>query len=294
MNVNNLPEINVINTVSIGFFGIPNSGKSSLINAMSKKNISIVSNKPQTTQELVDTIFIKDNLQIILLDTPGINYKNVGIRGVVNKVASSAINNSECKFVIVAADKPVVPNINIDFSETYFIITKIDKLSENDLIILTESLHKTYKPREFLFTSIKHPDRIEYLVDFIMQLPSVKKITLSNSTSLSLMEICNLKTKEQLFNLLEKEVPYHCVVDTYDIQEGHRFINAKQNIYVPRVSYRKMILGNDNIKKIRENSQNNISVVIGKRVNLSIQVIIKNIDVHALITDKNISSPIIN
>ena len=57
----------------VAVLGKPNAGKSSLINAIVKEKVSIVSPKPQTTRNNILGIYNDENSQIIFVDTPGIN-----------------------------------------------------------------------------------------------------------------------------------------------------------------------------------------------------------------------------
>jgi small GTP-binding protein len=57
-------------SINISFFGAPNSGKSTLFNALMNQHIAIVSDKPQTTERITDSILQINNMVIHLFDTP--------------------------------------------------------------------------------------------------------------------------------------------------------------------------------------------------------------------------------
>ena len=58
---------------SIGLIGLPNAGKSTLLNSALGQKLSIISSKPQTTRNRILGIYQAENVQIALVDTPGIH-----------------------------------------------------------------------------------------------------------------------------------------------------------------------------------------------------------------------------
>jgi GTP-binding protein Era len=292
-NINNGLQNNIeISQISVGFFGIPNSGKSSLINLLSGNDISIVSALPQTTQELTDSIIIKNNIRLCFIDTPGINFKKNGIRGFVNKVALSAIDRVMYHFIVIDCEKPVLPVIaGFDYSESFFVFTKIDKVPLSKLLLVAKTLSDQHQPKEVFYTSIKHLEKVQVLLEFLETLPTMKKIIeieeSTKKTTESMEKICNIKTKEQLFKLFKKEVPYNVLIKTISIEERERDIIINQTILVPRISYRKMILGDLLIKKIRENSAKSIQKVLNKKIHLYIKVTIEEVNLEVIVAANN-------
>ena len=55
----------------VSLIGRPNTGKSTLLNSILKEKVAIISNKPQTTRNLVQGIYNEDDTQIVFVDTPG-------------------------------------------------------------------------------------------------------------------------------------------------------------------------------------------------------------------------------
>ena len=104
----------------IAILGRPNVGKSTLLNAMLEKKISIISPKPQTTRNAIKGIYTSENSQMIFIDTPGIHKPNTTLGETMNKEAFSSSRDVEAIVLIVDASLP--------FGEgDQFIIDRIDK-----------------------------------------------------------------------------------------------------------------------------------------------------------------------
>ena len=84
--------------------GVPNAGKSSLVNALVKETVTIVTAKPQTTRKRTMGILNKENeYQIIFVDTPGVIESDAGL----NSYLKTELNNSlKDVDVVVAAVAP--------------------------------------------------------------------------------------------------------------------------------------------------------------------------------------------
>ncbi|WP_434337117.1 GTPase Era [Mesomycoplasma conjunctivae] len=80
-------------TCFVSIVGLPNSGKSSLLNTLLDFPISIVSSKSQTTRDLINGIYNEDNLQIVFVDTPGFHKKINNLSNVLNKAVINSIED---------------------------------------------------------------------------------------------------------------------------------------------------------------------------------------------------------
>ena len=116
----------------VTFVGRPNVGKSTLVNAICGKKVSIVSNKPQTTRTRVRGVYHGDDVQIVFVDTPGIHKPVTALGERVNATALDSINDVEVVCLIIDATKPFgrgdqwVAN-NVDMANAFVIINKIDR-----------------------------------------------------------------------------------------------------------------------------------------------------------------------
>ena len=111
--------------------GIPNVGKSTLINSIVGRKVAITTSKPQTTRNIIQGIYNDDDTQIVFVDTPGIHKPNTKLGQTLNKQAYYSMEDTDILLFLVDAteelgkgdmfvidklktvDKPVILVINI-------------------------------------------------------------------------------------------------------------------------------------------------------------------------------------
>jgi tRNA modification GTPase len=158
----------------IAILGPPNSGKSSLLNYLSKRDAAIVSEIAGTTRDIIETHLNLDGYPVVVSDTAGIrNSKNeIEKKGI--KVALNRAEDADLKLVIVSAKK-------VDF-------TKVLKrlLSKNAILVINKSdlvkgkLNKKFKKYEHVFISIKKNSNLNKLILKIKRKLKNKFITSEN------------------------------------------------------------------------------------------------------------------
>ena len=87
----------------VSIVGKPNVGKSTLMNAIFNKKISIITNKSQTTRNSIDQVYEDENCQIIFVDTPGIHKPVKRLGTVMNKASYDAIRGADVALFLVDA-----------------------------------------------------------------------------------------------------------------------------------------------------------------------------------------------
>jgi GTPase len=124
-------------TVSI--LGLPNAGKSTLLNALLGTKVAIVAPKPQTTRTTIQGVMHMPRAQVVFLDTPGIHKSDTLInRRMMESVRGAAQDRDLLLFVADAgrapgdAEKNAIDLIKSAGTKAFLILNKIDRLSTKE------------------------------------------------------------------------------------------------------------------------------------------------------------------
>lgn len=272
----------------VAIIGLPNVGKSTLMNALLGQKISITTAKPQTTRKRILGILSEENFQIIFLDTPGIlkpNYllqekmmdevqlsiKDADIFVIIYDVSSIAsLKESEENEII----KKIIEN---DFQKKILVLNKIDTLPQEKTVALIEKYENTKQFISVIPISANKNFNLERLKNDIVEcLPESPKfyddeIVSDETERFFVTEII----REKIFELYEDEVPYSCEVLIADYKEREHskdFISAE--IVVERESQKPIIIGKAGraIKELGEMSRKSIEAFLDKEVYLELRV----------------------
>lgn len=275
----------------VSIVGLPNVGKSTLLNAILKQKISIVTPKPQTTRKKILGILTEADYQIIFLDTPGIvkpayllhekmleevneSIKDADVIVLISDVSSEGrIKESEeneiIKELIAQKKKPIILALN-----------KVDSITQEQ----AQQLVNHYESLRQFNAVVPIAASLNFNVDRLIQeivalLPEGEKyypddIISEASERFFVSEII----REKIFELYEDEIPYSTEVIIADFKErttGKDFISAE--IIVERDSQKPIIIGKEGkaIKKLGEAARKAIEEFLQKEVYLELRVKVK-------------------
>ena len=277
--------------INISFFGTPNSGKSTLFNALLDKHVAIVSDKPQTTNRVTAGMLNIGPMTINLYDTPGISFlKNTGLRGVLNEVAWTQLDNNNYNVFVVPANKATIPQEFIDkIDNLIVIITKIDMIRKDKIPGVIEKINDLYEPKDILCVSAKYDRGVDYLLNYFLSLPH--RLQLSDEAKLQMdgqeflqdqtittfinedKEMLAVDmTREAIFNILQREIPYYIEIENINWKEGPKGVHIEQLLWVPNVQYRIIIYSQQHLEHIKKRASAALKDLWNKEVFLKIQV----------------------
>ncbi len=251
----------------VNILGVPNSGKSTLINKLVGKKVSIVSHKVQTTRFCIRgicTYSFKDlsKSQIILIDTPGIFSAKRRLDKAMVSAAWSELKHSD-KVIFIHDVSKSIKNNSLNVMKEIFkikkkvilVLNKIDLLTKHKLLKQISHFKELYDFEKVFLVSAKNGSGCDQLIEFLaMSMPSHPLMYDDNTISdLPLSILASEITREKLFKNLNKELPYNLMVETekWDIRSD-KSINIQQTIFVNKSSHKPIILGKagQNIKRI--------------------------------------------
>ena len=272
----------------ISIVGKPNVGKSTIINSILEKKVSITSRKSQTTRNNILGIKTVGNKQMIFIDTPGMHVKSKKtMNKILNKSAQSIIEDSDIVLFVLQRlsldkeDQLIIEKLKESEQKTICVINKIDQIDDkNKLLPLIDKLSSQYPFIEILLVSAKTNDGMGDLVETIKNhLPENQHIYDENfqiNTSEDKFMISEL-IREKIIRRLGDELPHDTFVKIDDINNKTDIIEVYATIFVNRQSQKQIVIGAGGkiLKNIGEQSRIEIEEYLNKKVFLKTWVKVK-------------------
>lgn len=264
----------------VTLLGAPNAGKSTLVNTMVGAKVSIVSPKVQTTRSRVRGIVVKDDCEIVLVDTPGIFKPKRRLDRAMVAAAWQEAEYTDLRVLMVDArrgvdddTRAIVDSLKKNKLAAVLVLNKIDLVKPEKLLELSAQLNALHDFSETFMLSASTGEGVKEFEDRIAaQMPESPFMFPADQVSdlpnrLLAAEI----TREKLYMNLNQELPYVTTVLTdswKDLDNGA--IRLDQTIYVEREKQRQIVLGKNGamIKKIGMQARKELENLFECRVHL--------------------------
>lgn len=274
----------------VTIIGEPNVGKSTLMNALLRQKISIVSPKAQTTRHKILGILSTEEYQMIFLDTPGIMKPKYMLQEVMMESAASAIADADVLLYMIDATKPEELEHGEAFAKlkgldkpVFLVINKIDQINKQELLPMIGMYSNAFSFKEIFPTSALKRDGTDELVAAVAQLLPEHQpyfptdVVSEQSERFFVSEII----REKIFFATKEEIPYSTTVDIEEFKERDpdapgakrkTFISA--NIYVERDSQKGILIGKKGamLKEIGAKARKDIETLLQHPVFLELHV----------------------
>ena len=275
------------NARSCGFvalIGAPNSGKSTLTNALVGAKVSIVTHKAQTTRGPVRGIALTGNAQVILVDTPGIFQPKRRLDRAMAQAAWERAGDADIVALVIDAQRglddtlePLLSHLPEVKRPAIAILNKIDLVAKPDLLHLAADISMLRRFDQVFMVSALTGSGVDGLRAYLAGAvpPGPWLFPEDQLTDASLRQTAAEITREKLFLRLHDELPYTLTVETADWKElADGSIRIEQTIYVERESQRKIVLGakGRTIKEIGSAARAEIGEMAGTPVHLFLLV----------------------
>ncbi|MBZ8178430.1 GTPase Era [Corynebacterium poyangense] len=278
----------------ISFVGRPNTGKSTLTNALVGQKIAITANQPETTRHPIRGLVHRENAQIIVVDTPGLHRPRTLLGERLNDMVKDTYADVDVIGICIPADEKIGPGDRwiIDAVKRVAprtpllgIVTKIDKVSRDHVAEQLVNVHEFLGGDiDVVPVSASSGEQIDVLVDVITTLlPEGPRFypedhVTDEDTMTRLAEII----REAALTGLREELPHSVAVEIDEIlphpeREGVQNVHAV--IYVERPGQRKILAGPDNrrLRRIVYQARPEIMDILGSNVYLDLRIkVLKN------------------
>jgi GTP-binding protein Era len=268
----------------VALIGVPNAGKSTLVNALVGAKVSIVSRKVQTTRALVRGIAMVDQTQIIFVDTPGIFSPKRRLERAMVTSAWGGAGEADAVGLVIDARKGIDTDVEAllqSLSEwkkpIHLILNKVDLVDPPHLLTLAEMLNARIAFRETFMVSATTGSGVDRVRShFAALMPVGPWLYPEDQVSDAPMRMLAAEiTREKLFERLHDELPYRSTVETDQWQQRKDgSVRIEQTIFVERESQRMIVLGKagQTIKAIGAASRKDIAEEIETPVHLFLHV----------------------
>lgn len=267
----------------VSFVGRPNVGKSTLINQIVGSKIAIISDKPQTTRNIIQGIYNDDETQIVFVDTPGIHKPTHKLGQILNRGAYYSIEDVDVVCLLVDAkaglgkgDKYVIERLKNINKPVILVINKIDGLSKDEIFLKINEYKDLYNFKEIVPISALKNKNVDELIKVIKEYlkDNIKYFDDSMITNRSMQFMIAETVREKILWLTKEEVPHSvtCVVEKIVKDKDKNIINVA--IIVDRDALKKIIIGKGGsmIKKIGTLARKDLEEILGTKVYLELYV----------------------
>ena len=271
----------------VSIIGKPNVGKSTILNSILQKKVSITSRKSQTTRNNILGVKTQKNKQIIFIDTPGMHIKSQKtMNKILNKSAQSIIEDSNIILFVLQRlsfekeDELILKRLKDTNQKTFCVINKIDQVdNKNKLLPFIKKISSMHTFQDILLVSAKAMDGLDDLVAKIMSnLPENKHLygdsfNINNDEKFMLSELI----REKIIRKLGDELPHDTFVQIDLIKEKKDITEIHATIYVNRKSQKQIVIGSagETLKSIGMQSREEMEKYLNKKVFLKTWVKVK-------------------
>lgn len=240
----------------VSLVGRPNVGKSTLLNVMCGKKLSIVSNKPQTTRRQVRGVYNADGVQVVFVDTPGIHKPVTALGERVNSAALETVGEVDVSCLVIDATKPFGRGDQwvadkLDMPNAFVVVNKVDRASQEQVLAQLQAV-SVLGAAEYFPVSARTGAGIAALLEAIAARMPVGPALYPDDmlTDTPQEEWVAELVREQLFAVLEEELPYSIATRVTEWE----WPRVRCEIVVERESQKGMVIGKKGavLKKVGE------------------------------------------
>ena len=278
-------EIEKQNNFKSGFVtivGLPNAGKSTLLNALVGQKIAITSKKPNTTRGRARGMLHEPEGQIVFVDTPGVNKPVDKLDDYMQGEVESSLKGIDAMLLVVdirrsgARTDRLIERLNGSSVPLILVLNKIDSLPAEKVFVAIDHYRKKADFADIVPVSAKTGKNLDELVKVIFDHlpvgpPYYDEETVTDQTERKL--ICEIIREKALYSL-EEEIPYGLAVVIDKIQYGRKLVSIDATIICDRESHKKILIGKngDMLREIGSRARFEIEKMLEKKVFLKLWV----------------------
>lgn len=264
--------------------GRPNTGKSTLVNALVGEKVAITSDKPQTTRGAIRGVIDVDDGQIVLIDTPGYHKPQTLLGHRLNEVVRASWADVDVALFVVdgaagigRGDKRVASDLASARRPAFCVVNKLDLLSPGEVAAALHAASTLGDFEEFIPVSARTGESVPLLRDLVLaRMPEGPMYYPAGTRTDQPPPVFVAElVREKLLHRTREELPHSIAVVTEDYEEredGVLMIHA--DIFVERESQKGIVVGKGgaSIKAAGTEAREEIETLFGRKVYLDLRV----------------------
>jgi GTPase len=272
------------------FVGRPNTGKSTLTNALVGEKVAITSNRPQTTRHTIRGIVHREEFQIILVDTPGLHRPRTTLGKRLNELVKGTYSDVDVIGMCIPADETIGPGDRWVYEQIcgvaprtplVVIVTKIDKVSRDRVAMQLMTAQKEFGEHaaDIIPVSALSGEQIDDLIALMAsKLPEGPAFypdgMLTDEPEETLMAEL---IREAALEGVHDELPHSLavVIEEVEPHEGRDdMIDVHAILYVERDSQKGIVIGKggERLREVGTAARTQIEKRLGTKVYLDLRV----------------------
>ena len=269
----------------VSIVGLPNAGKSTLLNALIGQKVAITSKKPQTTRNQIMAVYDEERGQIVFHDTPGIHKAKNQLSVYMESVAEKALGNGDLVLYIVDAteqkgdkEEQILSLLKHSKRKIILVLNKLDLLGGEDAFLKKkEDYEKELDFAAIVGISAYKSQGLEELKDLLFDLLPYgpRYYDEETITDQPVREIAAELIREQALYKLDKEIPHGIAVLMDSMRERKNGIwDVKATIVCEKDSHKGIIIGKGGamLKNIGTGARIQMESLLEAKVNLQLFV----------------------
>src|SRR5690349_12271895 len=237
----------------VAVVGRPNVGKSSLVNALVGRKVSIVTRKPQTTRHRIQGVIHRGGGQIVVVDTPGLHLKQAGaLNKHMNDTAAASLPGVDLVLFVVEAgkwneeDEAVFKRLARTQAPVGLVINKVDKFGDKTRLLPEIQQHAARREYAFILpvSALKRDNLDKLGHELLSRMPEGPALYPDDQfEGQDLPFVLSEIVREKLMERLQQELPYVLTVQIEKLEQEEGLTRVEAVIWVERENQKAIVIG---------------------------------------------------